>query len=273
MESGRRFAADAVGMPPTIEAPTVAQNAAIVQEKAALGFVQDHRTEWASSAGIGRILPWMIPEHGGKLSKGTRKISETEWAQLGQCVWGNGGNICNYRPLFTSCPAPGRNGDTFVPFDFSVRPHWLTGELANTPNVLHLTWKYLNGYGDVPQRDDVRFNIAVKVEDIPASQTSPDQHAYPTIDEAKGVRFVSLHDNLGWSGTAMLLQNASFDGHRQRTDPPLSDQPRHYSIAIPATCGKRYLIRVLPKRFCFDYSGISYSDADYLVYHDNTCTK
>ncbi|MBB3320353.1 hypothetical protein FHT76_008001 [Rhizobium sp. BK176] len=61
--------------------------------------------------------------------------------------------------------------------------------------------------------------------------------------------------------------------HRSWTDPAPTTEPRNYSIVVPATCGKRYLIRVAPKGFCFDESGMSFADQDYLVSYDNSCIK
>lgn len=270
-ETGRRFAADAVGMPPIVEVPTVGQTALIGQEIEALRLVQEHRTHWGSLSGDGRILPWMVPDHGGKLSQATRQLSKEEWAQLSECAWGNGGETCNYRPLFTACPVPGGSTDTFAPYDFSIEPVPHENATSASDKLL-LTWRYLNGYGGVPERDDVRFNVAVRVEELPRSRVAPNSGRYPSMEEARGAPSVLRHENLGWTANGdVLLQNASYEGHGKWTDPVPTVVPRKYSIAIPAICGKRFLVRIVPKRFCFDDSGFGFGGKDYLIYYDNVC--
>lgn len=270
-ETGRRFAADAVGMPPIVKAPTVGQTALIGQEIEALRLVQEHRTDWGSLSGDGRILPWMTPDHGGKLSQATRGLSKEEWAQLSECAWGSGGESCNYSPLFTACPEPGESADTFAPYDFAITPMPRTN-VASAPDKLLLTWRYLNGYGGVPERDDVRFNVAIRVEELPRSLAAPSSGKYPSIEEASGAPSVLRHENLGWTETGdVLLQNVSHEGHSKRTDPSPTVMPRKYAIGMPAICGKRFMIRIVPKRFCFDYAGYSFGGKSYLVYYDNIC--
>lgn len=273
MESGKRFAADAVAMPAGVKDPTLGQSVGIVQENAALQPVQDHRTDWASTSGDGRIMPWMVPDHGGNLSKGSSRLTAAEWDQLSECAWENGGKTCNYRPLFTGCPAPGAGADTFVPFDFSIAPM----TMANTDgfqSALHLTWRYLNGYGDVPERDDVRFDIAVREKEIPVAQAPPATTDYPSMADVKATEASpSLGSVFKLRNDTLLLLNASYSGHRKWSDTPPAKGPRSYSITIPAVCGKRYLIRVVPKRFCFDNTGVVYGHADHLVDYDFPCAR
>ncbi len=272
LESGRRFAADATGKTPVIPNATMMQNAAIFAQKVALRLVQNHRTEWASASGPGRISPWMIPEHGGNLWKGVRGLNDEDWLRLSQCAWGAGGSECGYRPLFTQCPAPGGGGDTFVPTDFSTDLRFRPAATGGAQRVLSLSWKYLNGYGYVPARDDVRFNVAIETMDVPLVRRPPAQQEYPTIDEAKGIGFAAAAaGGVGTSGSATLLQDVSFTGHKKWTDPAPSNIARLYSVDVPAACGKRYLFRVVPKRFCFDNSDVRFSEAEYLLYKDIDC--
>ncbi|WP_017996769.1 hypothetical protein [Rhizobium leguminosarum] len=270
LESGRRFAADATGMSPKVRDPTIGQTVAIAQEKAALQMVRDHRTKWASEFGEGGIMPWMLPNHGGRLSEGSGQLSASEWEQLSACAWGSGGDICGFRPLFTSCPIPGESIDTFVPFDFSVASQPTVN--GNEHSAIRLTWRYLNGYGAVPERDDVRFDVALKLEDIPSSRVSPDISDYPGVDESKSA--IALGPGVVVSRTAenyLLIRNVSFEGHRRWTDAPATSETRRYSIAIPDVCGKRYLFRILPKRFCFENSGVVSGKRDYLAFYDSGC--
>ena len=273
LESGRRFAADATGKAPVIPNPTVMQNAALFAQKEALMLVQNHRTDWASATGAGKISPWMTPGHGGSLWKGVRVLNDDDWLRLSRCAWGVGGSECGYTPLFTQCPPPGGGVDTFVPTNFSADVHPNPTATKGTQKLLRLSWKYLNGYGRVPTRDDVRFNVAFKTTDVPLAGAPLTRHEYPTVDEAKGTGVVAAAGGVGRSGSATLLQDVSFAGHKKWTDPVPSSMARLYSLDVPAACGKRYLFRILPKRFCFDHSGVRFSEAEYLLYKDIDCDR
>ncbi len=273
LESGRRFAADAVGRKPIVQNPTVPLNTILFAQNVALGLVNNHKTEWASALGAGRISPWMTPDSGGNLSGNSRKLNDDDWMRLSQCAWGVGGSECRYRPLFTACPAPGSGGDTFVPTDFSTEVLYNPTPNETTGKRLRISWKYLNAYGDVPERDDVRFNVAFRQTNMPPGGGSPSPHEYPTASEAKGTDFVAVADRVGRSGSATLLKDVSFAGHKKWTDPVPSDIARSYSIDVPAECGKRYLFRVAPKRLCFDNSGVRFSEAEYLLYRDIACGR
>lgn len=273
LQTGRRFAADAASMAPGVTNPTLGQSVGIAEERAALRLVQDHRTDWASASGAGRIMPWMIPQHGGKLSGEAEGLDLAQWEQLSECAWGKGGDVCNYRPLFTGCPTPGGSGDTFVPSDFSIRPRFIA-EAGSLQSVLSINWTYLNGYGGVPERDDVRFNIAIRLVDLPISQRTPEALDYPSMADARATETTAVTDNISRTVTkALVIHNASFSSHQRLTEPAPTTKPRNYSIFVPATCGKRYLVRVVPKRFCFDETGVTYSDQDYLLHYDHLCVK
>lgn len=273
LESGRRLAADAVGRKPFVQNPTVPLNSVLFAQNVALGLVNNHKTEWASASGAGRISPWMTPDHGGNLSKNSQNFDDDDWSRLSRCAWGVGGSECGYKPLFTACPAPGSGGDTFVPMNFSTEVLSEPTSDETKAKKLRVSWKYLNAYGDVPERDDVRFNVAFRQTDMPPGESSPKPQDYPTVREANGADFVAVVGEIGGSGSAALLKDVSFLGHKKWTDPPPSDVARFYSIDVPAICGTRYLFRILPKRFCFDNSGIRYSEADYLLYKDIDCGR
>jgi hypothetical protein len=68
-----------------------------------------------------------------------------------------------------------------------------------------------------------------------------------------------------------LLQNASYAGHIRWTDPTAAISPGDYRVDIPAACGKRYLIRVSPKRSCFDMSDQAFSGVDHTASVDVVC--
>ena len=85
----------------------------------------------------------------------------------------------------------------------------------------------MTGYGNVPERDDVRFNIVVRQTPFPLGGGAPDAADYPRMDEAKGET----------SGSGRLIINASYLGHTMFTEASPSTELRDYQIDLPATCG------------------------------------
>lgn len=268
LETGRRFAADAVGKMPTIARPTPGQLDALFEQKVLLTNVKNHRTDWALRSGTGKLYPWMPPANGGELSTSSPEISDEDWNRLSQCIWDAGGEECGYQSLYTACPAPDKDGDGFDAKDFTTEVNWQPQDRERP--ALRLKWRYWNGYGEVPTRDDVRFNVAVIVTDLPPDARLPFDFEFPPVPAAKGSQFTTTRGEVGVSGSAIVLKNASFAGHKKWTDPSPAIAMRDYAIDVPAVCGKRYLFRVLPKRFCFDYSGIVYGSG-YTVHADIAC--
>ncbi|WP_018238266.1 hypothetical protein [Ensifer sp. BR816] len=268
-ETGQRFAADAAGKKPTaILSPERALP--LLGQREFLAAVGEHRTVWATRGGEGKIHPWMLPHYGGDLSEQSPEVTDDEWQALSQCLWDAGGAECGYRPLYTACPSPGRTGDGYVPQDLATEIVALSAPRDGFKHAIRLSWTYLNGYGQVPERDDVRFNIAIKTEAI-SQTTAPRSDDFPTMAEARGDRLATIVGKVGFSGSTSLVQDASFVGHRKWTEPLPASAPRRYSIEIPAACGKRYLFRILPKRFCFDYNGIAFGTEDHVIHTDVTC--
>jgi hypothetical protein len=261
--TGQRFAADAAGHEPWISNPSWAQTLNLRKEKILRRLIARHRTDWALRSGLGKIHPWMTPETGNDLSAQAPLISEADWRKLSDCLWDAGGEECGYRPLYTPCPSPGLGpeGDGFDATDFSAAVLSLPQSETGADRILRLSWRYLNGYGNVAQRDDVRFNVAVRQTAIPPDGRAPDPADYPGMNEATGES----------SGAARLITDASYLGGTKFVDPPPSTELRDYRIELPATCGQRYLVRILPKRFCFDQSGVAYGTADHLLYSDVPC--
>jgi hypothetical protein len=271
--TGQRFAADAVALVPTITQPDRSQFLRLDAEQRKLQEIDAHRTKWATRAGRGKIHPWMVPVDGNNLSMLAPGISASDWSVLSNCLWGAGGPECDYKPLYTPCPTPGaaEQGDIFEPVDFSVKVLPMVPMDLQADRVLRLSWKYLNNYGDVPLRDDVRFNVAVRSMEIPVSGAAPPDKAYPGNDEAKDTHFVAIADEVGTSGAAMLIRNVSYFGHARFTEPTPSTNLRAFQLDLPARCNRRYMVRLLPKRFCFDQNLIAYGRTDYLRYADVSC--
>jgi len=269
--TGRRFAADAVGREPTITSPTWSQLLELREEKAIYARTAAHRTEWAS--GIGRIHPWMLPGFGNQLSSNAPPLGAEDWRKLSDCLWGLGGPECGYRPLYTRCPAPeaADEGSSLTDVKTELLPAPQAG--VSAPRVLRLSWTFENRYGGVPERDDVRINVAVRTAPIPDSGASPRRDEYPSIGEAQGTRVEALSEAVASSGSSLLIQNASFSGHKKWTDPTPSALPRRYQIDLPGLCNRRTSIRLLPKRFCYDQSKVEFSDKDHLIYTDVHCDQ
>jgi hypothetical protein len=271
--TGQRFAPDAVAKEPWISDPTWAQRLELLDETIKHLQIVKHRTDWALRSGNGKIHPWMVPEDGNDLTPLSPGISSADWRELSDCLWHAGGAECGYQPLYTPCLAPqaGPQGDGSEPSDAAVAVLDVPEGERGADRTLRVSWKYLNSYGDVPERDDVRFNLAVNQIAIPPDRKAPEAEDYPSMDDTQGKGFAPIYGEIGTSGSAMLIQNASYEGHAKWTEPTASTDPRDFRIDLPGTCNRRYLLRLLPKRFCFDRSNVVYSSADHVLYADVLC--
>jgi len=266
--TGRRFAADAAGHEPTVTLPTWVQLLELHEEQIVYADIAAHRTDWA--AGSGGIHPWMLPGSGNDLSSGTPRLSSEDWRKLSDCLWGAGGSECGYRPLYTGCPAPEAEdeGSSLTDAKIQVLPA-PPGEAATT-RVLRVSWTFRNSYGGVPERDDVRINVAVSAGAIPANGDPPQSGEYPSIEQAEG-SVEAISGPVSSAGSSLLIQNVSFAGHTKWSDPTPSTSPRIFQIDLPGECNRRTMIRLVPKRFCFDQSQAAFSKANHLIYADVRC--
>lgn len=271
--TGQRLAADAAGREPTITKPDWAQLLKVRAERLKLDQINLHRTEWALRSGAGKIHPWMVPQDGSNVAAMGPEIGDDDWQQLSNCIWEAGGQSCGYRPLYSTCRAPGQqpDGDGSAPIDATATVLAPPPGETGADRLLRLNWKYLNDYGGVPQRDDVRFNLAIRSTPIPSSRKPPEENDYPDIADARDAGFASIAGDVGTSGAAMLIRDISYFGHRHFTEPTPSTVPRTFRIDLPAQCNRRYLASILPKRFCFDQAGTRYADRALLIYADITC--
>jgi len=273
--TGQRFAADAVAQDPWISRPSWAQLLQMQGEQLKLDEIDSHRTTWARQSGQGKIHPWMVPIDGNDLSTSMPEISADDWRKLSNCLWDAGGAECGYQPLYTPCPAPGAGsqGDNARPTEFAAIQLPLPPGEEDIGRRLRLSWHYLNDLGGVPERDDVRFDVALKSVAIPLSAQPPAAGDYPNMDETRGKDFIAISGEIGKSGTATLIRNIAYFGHAKFTEPAPSTKPREFRLDLPAQCDRRYLARILPKRFCFDQSGVKYADQGQLLYADIQCDK
>jgi hypothetical protein len=269
--TGKRLAADAVAREPFVSNPSWAQTLVLQDERKTYARIDRHRTDWARRGGGGKIHPWMVPGHGNELTTLPPEISAADWQKLSDCLWEAGGPECGYRPLYTPCPAPEVEGENSKLTDATIEVLALPPDERGEGRMLRLSWKYLNDYGAVPERDDVRFNVAIRERPISTAAAPPENSEYPSMDEAKGAGFVPFKDAIGMSASAKLIQNTSYAGHIRWTDPEPATSPRTFELYLPAACNERYLLRIVPKRFCFDQSNIVYGSADHLLYADVKC--
>ncbi|ESZ71315.1 hypothetical protein X727_08945 [Mesorhizobium sp. L103C119B0] len=267
--TGRRFAADAVGYEPAVTSPTWVQLLELHEEQTVYAGIEAHRTDWA--IGSSGIHPWMVPGSGNDLSSGTPRLSLEDWRKLSDCLWGAGGPECGYRPLYTRCPAPEAQdeGSSLADAEIRVLPP-PPGEDVRT-RVLRLSWTFRNSYGGVPERDDIRINVAVSAGTIPANGDPPQSGEYPSIEQAKGISVEAISGPVGSAGSSLWIENVSFAGHKKWSDPAPSMSPRTFQIDLPGECNRRTLVRLVPKRFCFDQSQAAFSEADHLIYADVQC--
>jgi hypothetical protein len=250
-----RFASDAVGKLGTLSGDP--------------GIENSYRTDWALRTGAGKIHPWMVPDSGNDISSVPPVLTDADWATL-KTVIDNA--PASSLPVYTSAPAPEslisdstRIADPSAPTNFSLTvADNRDGAAEVMPKEIHLTWNYLNGLGGVPERDDVRFNVAILEKDIPPGGGNPSMTDFPTIDDAKGLNAVEVGGGVYSDGNLIILEDVSFSGHQQWTDPSPTTIPRQYRVDFPATKNKRYLIRVVAKRFPFDQSAELYSGADHV---------
>jgi len=269
--TGQRLAADAVGREPWISLPSWGAFLQLREEKIGYAATARHRTDWALRDGSGKIHPWMVPIFGNDLSWNSPGLSAEDWKKLSDCLWDAGGAECGYRPLYTSCPAPESPGEGSLLRNATVQvlPP-LAGE-AFASHIVRISWKYLNSYGGVPERDDVRVNVALKTSPIPADRAAPKTTDYPSLGEAREGDLASTNAAIDTAGSSLVIRNVSYAGHTRWTEPTPSVAPREFQFDLPGKCNQRYLIRLLPKRFCFDQSNVAYSPLDHLMYTDIAC--
>ena len=113
--------------------------------------------------------------------------------------------------------------------------------------------------------------MAVSTGAIPANGGPPQSGEYPSIEQAKGTNVDAISGSVSSAGSSLLIENVSFAGHKKWSDPPPSMSPRTFQIDLPGECNRRTLVRLVPKRFCFDQSQAAFSEADHLIYADVQC--
>ena len=157
---------------------------------------------------------------------------------------------CEYSPIFTDCPIPGGEIDTFQPKNFKVsytNPENII-ENKNDGGTAVLEWQYRNGYGDIPTRDDVRFNVRVEVR----SNSNDMENAITKTRFINGVSYL---------------------GHQQFTAALPSNFERTYKLEIPVNCKDQYSFYVTPVRYCFDASGTAEGESIEVIPNFENCSS
>ena len=266
--TGRRIAADAVGREPVVSRPNSDERLELADERARYGKVAAHRTDWALS-GSGMIHPWMIPGYGPEVASLMPPLSADAWRRLSDCLWGAGGSECGYRPLYTACPEPElpQEGSVVLDAAVDVLPSPEGGARGRS---LRIRWRYLNSHGQVPARDDVRFDVAIGSQPIGDGAAEPASADFPSLQDAKDA-VPAGRNEIAISAEKLLIRDVSYKGHLRWTEPSPSLVPRRFEVIVPARCNRRYLVRLLPKRFCFDQSGVVYGAKEHLLHADTAC--
>ena len=275
--------------------------------------VYDARTDWAKQKN--NTHPWMVPWLGPNVKPNLEmgwtpsEIDEDNWERIASCINENSNEDCQYQQVYTSCPAPeslkadctkddelnnncSRLADPFGPSEMMAVTMPLGAEIGATlpyERKTSVNWSYLNGLGGVPQRDDVRFNLAIREMEIPNEGSPPTMADYPSLQAATDPHFGNEHKEgrvhycdldarrektchvIKPEQGEFFINNISYAGHVRNTTPEPALKPRQYSVVIPTQCNKRYLARLVPKRFCFDRSGVLASNVDHVKYFDVRC--
>ena len=112
--------------------------------------------------------------------------------------------------------------------------------------------------------------MAIKVDDIPNDGAPPSVGDYPGKDALAQTGGLNA-PNIEYSPQLINIRNISYFGHVKWTEPTAAREPRDYQVSLPGRCGKRYLVRLQPKRFCFDQSELAFGLGEYAAYIDATC--
>ena len=148
-------------------------------------------------------------------------------------------------PAITHCPIPKQ-----IERAPSMRVHCAAGEASET--YVDLSWDYVNDYGGVPNRNDVRFDVAYG-----AVQSMPHEFGASTANPLVGEPMVA-------DGAIEVLADLA------------ATSDSHYRVRVSVPAGETSVeIRLQPKRYCFEETTrhpFSYS-APYVVQVDlaSTC--
>ncbi len=259
-----RFASDAVGRLGSLGSDAAIEN--------------NFRTDWALRSGNGKIHPWMSLAPTGNDISGEPPppiMSDDDWAKLSNALL-NAESDPRSLKLYTGAPAPESGETDETRLADSAGPESLTfavvdnreGSIGEMPKEVSVKWQYLNSLGGVPERDDVRFNMAILESDVSSDGARPRPEEYPTIEETKGLAAIEISPGVYTDGRLLILKDISFAGHQKWTDPAPASSPRSYRIDFPASQGKRYLIRIVAKRYSFDQSVDKHSSVDHVLLVD-----
>lgn len=223
------------------------------------------RTDWALRANSGKIHPWMVPIDGQDISATPlpAEISEEEWKKLKAAI-NDPSTIAGSTKIYTKTPAPEsfKNQETLIS-DHSAPaflPPTITDQTNENGVIVSINWDYHNSFGGVPERDDVRFHVAIRAVALPSDGTQPNDGDYPSMKVAKALGATQVLDEIYRQNETVILKNVSFQGHQKWTDPSPTQAARFYQVKFPGSRGQRYLIRVLAKRFGFDRGGEVFSN-------------
>ena len=226
------------------------------------------RTAWAKRSGAGQIHPWMVPEDGQDISRTPpREISDEEWKKLKAAI-NDPSSVSGSQKIYTATPAPEslRTRETLIsdPSAPAFRdPTVMPGDDGQSV-IISLSWDYYNSLGGVPERDDVRFHLAIRDVALPSDGVGTNENDYPSMAATTATQATRILDEIYRQDDIVIITNISFDGHRKWTEPAPTKTARLYKVRFPGVRGRRYLVRILAKRFGFDRGGEVFSDVDHV---------
>ena len=232
------------------------------------GVENNFRTTWAEHSGAGKIHPWMVPEDGQNISRTPpRNISNEEWELLKSAI-NDPLSVSGSRKIYTTTPAPESSWTPETLLDDPSEPRFhdpvlMPGDDEESVTI-SVRWSYHNSLGGVPTRDDVRFHLAIRDVALPTDGAEANEKDYPSIPATIAAEATRVPDEIYRKDDIVIVKNISFVDHLKWTDPDPTAAARQYEVRFPGEHGRRYLIRVLAKRFGFDRGGEVFSNVDHI---------
>ncbi len=280
--TGRYFAYDSIGKRNYRPPPKSIYPAGTNEWHLQWEYLKNSRTKWASETG--KIHPWMPLPYTDDYDiyfNDNKFIREpvTDWvydksyqemkAHLDLCahpeLQDEPAESCQYEPLYSSCVSPGFEPDK--------------AELIferNAKDKGQLRWNYLNSYGGVSDRDDVRFTV--EVERLPLQENyknflKGDLADEPVAKFRKPIdRYASIFSE-NKTNVIARVEHLTYAAQGYYADPEPAVKPRQYQLRIPEMqCGYRYISTVRARRYCFDGGPDMLSEKSAVAYLDIPCS-
>jgi len=253
--SGRYFAYDSLGLINQQPPPShIYDDPEGIEWYLQWEFLKNSRSRWATD--VGKVHPWMplplvssgkfIDPAPADLYDRAPQALKVLQEQLDLCAHpelhlpDQDISSCNYKPLYSECPTP----------ELEIDKVSLAFEAQESSQ--RITWQYKNDYGEVPDRDDVRFDAVLQQVSLSDPTAVTASAVYPGVEPQQS-EFLGNVLTAGVDGALARLYNVSPANQPIYTDPAPTDQPRQFALELPPLqCGYKYVASIKAKRFCFD---------------------